>query len=72
MFFYISCQREPFKFNGATFAFGAFFALNMLVNTKAGDTYTESEIKGWFNEAGIAFVERKETASTGLIIGQKV
>jgi SAM-dependent methyltransferase len=53
-------------------AFGAFFALNMLVNTKAGDTYTESEIKGWFNQAAIAFVERRETASTGLIIGQKI
>lgn len=52
--------------------FGAFFALNMLVNTKAGDTYTESEIKGWFKKAGIAFVERKETSSTGLIIGRKL
>jgi hypothetical protein len=53
-------------------AFGALFALNMLVNTKFGDTYTESEIKNWFNQAGIGFVERKETLSTGLIIGQKV
>ncbi|NLD36557.1 MAG: methyltransferase domain-containing protein [Desulfatiglans sp.] len=53
-------------------AFGAFFALNMLVNTKSGDTYTESEIKVWFKEAGIAFVERRETPSTGLIIGCKI
>lgn len=52
--------------------FGAFFALNMLVNTKSGDTYTESEIKGWFEQAGITFVERKETPSTGIIIGRKV
>jgi len=52
-------------------SFGAFFALNMLVNTKSGDTYTESEIKAWFEQAGIAFVERIETPSTGLIIGRK-
>ena len=52
-------------------AFGAFFALNMLVNTDSGDTYTESEIKGWFARAGIEFIERKETKMTGLIIGRK-
>ena len=52
--------------------FGAFFALNMLVNTDSGDTYTESEVKGWYEQAGMIFVERKETQSTGLIIGRKV
>ena len=53
-------------------AFGAFFSLNMLVNTKSGDTYTESEIKAWFEQAGIAFEERIETPSAGLIIGRKM
>ena len=53
-------------------AFGAFFSLNMLVNTGSGDTYTESEIKDWMEQAGMSFVERKETASTGLIIGRKI
>ncbi len=53
-------------------AFGAFFALNMLVNTDSGDTYTGSEIKDWFNQAGIEFIERRETKSTGLIIGRKL
>ena len=52
-------------------AFGAFFALNMLVNTDSGDTYTESEIKGWFAQAGMEFIARKETMMTGLIIGRK-
>jgi cyclopropane fatty-acyl-phospholipid synthase-like methyltransferase len=52
--------------------FGAFFALNMLVNTDSGDTYTESEVKEWLEQAGMTFVERKETRSTGLIIGRKV
>ncbi|MGD9158434.1 MAG: methyltransferase [Desulfobacteraceae bacterium] len=53
-------------------SFGAFFALNMLVNTDSGDTYTESEVKDWLEQAGMTFVERKETRSTGLIIGRKV
>lgn len=33
-------------------AFGALFALNMLVNTRQGDAYTESEVRGWFEQAG--------------------
>lgn len=52
-------------------AFGAFFALNMLVNTASGDTYTQSEIKDWIERAGMTFVERREARSTGLIIGRK-
>ena len=52
--------------------FGAFFALNMLVNTECGDTYTESEIKEWLKEAGMEFVERKQTKNTGLITGKKI
>jgi predicted O-methyltransferase YrrM len=35
--------------------FSLVFALNMLVNTEKGDTYTESEIKGFLEDAG--FVE---------------
>ena len=53
-------------------AFGTFFALNMLVNTTSGDTYTQSEIKDWIEQAGMTFVERKDTRSTGLMIGKKV
>ena len=52
--------------------FGAFFALNMLVNTDSGDTYTESEVKEWLEKAGMAFIERKDTRSTGLITGKKI
>jgi SAM-dependent methyltransferase len=52
--------------------FGAFFALNMLVGTPAGDTYTESEIKTWMEEAGITFTERIDLGpGTGLMIGAK-
>ena len=53
-------------------AFGAYFSLNMLVNTAGGDTYTESEIKDWMTQAGLSFVERMETRSTGLMIGRKI
>jgi ubiquinone/menaquinone biosynthesis C-methylase UbiE len=48
-------------------AFGAFFALNMLVNTPEGDTYTEQEVKEWIAKAGMSFIERND----GLMIGQK-
>jgi 2-polyprenyl-3-methyl-5-hydroxy-6-metoxy-1,4-benzoquinol methylase len=40
---------------------GAFFALNMLVGTEAGDTYTESEIRDWMKEAGLSDINRVET-----------
>ncbi len=46
---------------------GALFALNMLVNTPGGDTYTESEVKSWMKAAGMSFVERKD----GVMIGKK-
>ena len=51
---------------------GAFFSLNMLVGTKAGDTYTESEIQQWMTEAGFKDIRRKSTPfGTDLMIGKK-
>lgn len=41
---------------------GALFALNMLVGTANGDTYTEKEIKEWFESAGLSNIERKNTS----------
>ena len=53
-------------------ASGAYFALNMLVGTENGDTYTENEIKNWFNSAGINNIIRKETSfGSALMIGTK-
>jgi len=40
---------------------GALFALNMLVATRAGDTYTEEEICSWMHEAGFSDVRRCDT-----------
>ncbi len=51
---------------------GAFFSLNMLVGTKAGDTYTEAEIRQWMTEAGFENIRRKSTPfGTDLMIGKK-
>ena len=49
---------------------GAYFALNMLVATDHGDTFTEREIRGWMNEAGLAPGARIDTGSgTSIIVG---
>jgi hypothetical protein len=51
---------------------GAIFALNMLVGTEKGDTYTESEIKSWMKEAGLKEIRRADsTQGTSLMIGIK-
>jgi ubiquinone/menaquinone biosynthesis C-methylase UbiE len=40
---------------------GALFALNMLVGTAGGDTYTESEIREWLAAAGLERIARRTT-----------
>jgi (2Fe-2S) ferredoxin/SAM-dependent methyltransferase len=37
---------------------GALFAINMLVGTPQGGTYTEGEYRGWLEEAGFAEIRR--------------
>ena len=50
----------------------ALFALNMLVGTRAGDTYTESEVRAWMAEAGFRDMTRIDTpAATNIMIGTK-
>ncbi len=52
--------------------FGALFALNMLVATQAGSSYSEPEYSAWLQEAG--FVETKRVRMPGpasLMIGTK-
>jgi SAM-dependent methyltransferase len=49
---------------------GALFALNMLVSTEAGDTYTGSEVREWMTAAGLAGIKRIDTPfGTSLICG---
>ncbi|MDP4267161.1 MAG: methyltransferase [Bacteroidota bacterium] len=51
---------------------GALFALNMLVNTEKGDTYTEKEMLEWFENANIRFEKRVESfMGNSLLIGRK-
>jgi SAM-dependent methyltransferase len=48
------------------------FALNMLVATAAGDTYKESEIRGWMEAVGLNDVERTDTGlETALVVGRR-
>jgi len=50
----------------------ALFALNMLVGTPAGDTYTESEVRAWMEQAGFRDMKRVDTATgTNIVIGRK-
>jgi 2-polyprenyl-3-methyl-5-hydroxy-6-metoxy-1,4-benzoquinol methylase len=44
---------------------GALFALNMLVGTKHGDCYTESEVTTWMKEAGLSRI-KLVTAPSGM------
>lgn len=43
------------------------FALNMLVNTENGDTYTVSEYRAWLAEAGFASVETVDIGEAGMM-----
>lgn len=52
--------------------FGALFSLNMLVGTRDGDTFTESEVRSWMEGAHFTKVSRKATPfGSDLIIGRK-
>jgi branched-chain amino acid transport system ATP-binding protein len=51
----------------------ALFALNMLVGTPAGDTYTEPEIRGWMQDAGLGAIERRDTPfGASLLVGRRL
>jgi len=53
-------------------AAGAFFALNMMVGTKAGDTYTERDVRGWMRAAGLSRIRRVDTPfDNSLMIGTR-
>ena len=52
--------------------FALIFAINMLVNTEVGDTYTLAEYTAWLSQAGFAKVETADIGShSPLIIGIK-
>jgi hypothetical protein len=48
---------------------GALFALNMLVGTKAGSSYSEPEYREWLETAGFREVQRiRLPGTTGLMV----
>ena len=48
------------------------FAVNMLVNTDEGDTYTFNEIRSWLQEAGFTNIRQLEApAPSPLILATK-
>jgi SAM-dependent methyltransferase len=52
---------------------GAIFALNMLVATAAGDTFTAAEVRGWMRSAGLKKITCKTTPfDAALMIGWKL
>jgi len=58
-------RTEPFT--------GALFALNMLVGTKHGDTYTETELRKWMKDSGLGDI-RLLVAESGMqvMFGRKI
>ncbi len=50
---------------------GAVFAINMLVNTTNGRTYTPNEMSSWMKKAGFRGMEKKVIDETVLITGTK-
>jgi cyclopropane fatty-acyl-phospholipid synthase-like methyltransferase len=51
---------------------GALFAINMLVNTDSGSTYTESEVAGWMRQVGWSDIKLMESANrTAQMVGRK-
>ena len=46
----------------------ALFAINMLVNTERGRTYTEAEVRGWLAAAGLPRIERLQFPGPGGVI----
>lgn len=51
---------------------GAIFALNMLVGTESGDTYTQNEITEWMQNAGLVIITRQDTSyGSSIMTGYK-
>ena len=52
---------------------GALFAINMLVGTDSGDTFTEDEIRSWMIDSGLEQIHRRATPfGTDVMIGKRV
>lgn len=52
-------------------AWSALFAINMLVNTEGGRTYSPGEMKAWFLKAGFKNIRKKIVSDGVLVSGRK-
>lgn len=52
-------------------ACSSLFAINMLVNTDGGRTYSPSEIKGWLSKAGFRSIRKKVLADGVMVSARK-
>lgn len=51
---------------------GALFAINMLIGTEGGGTYTEAEMRAWLSDAGFAQIDRVDLPGmNALLIGTR-
>lgn len=57
--------------SGTAPLWGALFAINMLVNTTSGRTYSPKEVTGWMKKAGLLKVSSRILGETVLISGTK-
>ena len=48
--------------------YGAEFAINMLVATSEGDTYTEEEINKWLSNAGFEKIRKMDLPTRGAMM----
>ena len=51
---------------------GLMFALNMLVNTERGDTFSFNEIKSWLEEAGFKNARTLEAGTVATTAGNQI
>jgi SAM-dependent methyltransferase len=68
----ILIQDHIMEEDGTSPVRGALFSLNMLVNTRNGDTYTEREMRAWLDNAGFSAIKRIVTGmENDLMVGTK-
>jgi hypothetical protein len=67
----IVIQEFPVQENRTLPVWGSLFAVNMLVNTEGGRTYSAGEIKRWFARTGFRSARKKNVADAVLVSVRK-
>jgi len=64
-------QEFPVQENKTSPVSGALFAVNMLVNTEGGRTYSAGDIKRWFGRTGFGSAQKKNIADAVLVSARR-